>query len=252
MNWQEMAKAIPIGQSRKVLHCGSSPAARISQDGSGVRLHCFRCGETEFEPHGERSAAEILAARRATDSLAQERSIPRRSIPLNDPLCPSEARIWTLKTGLTPEMATDTYGMRYDPVTRRVCIPLDGGFIARAVFKDNPKYLIAGDVPDTYELKHGDLVVVTEDILSAIKVYRSGFSAVAILGTSVSIPAAAVIGEYKTVVCWTDGDKAGDSAYLKLRRRLGLYDTTLHRIRTTDDPKLLHINEIKDKLNVYS
>ena len=251
MNWQEMAKAIPIGQSRKILHCGSSPAARISQDGSGVRLHCFRCGETDYEPHGVRSAAEILAARRATDSLAQERSIPRRALALNDPLCPSEARIWVLKTGLTPETATDTYGMKYDPVTRRVCIPLENGFIARAVFKDNPKYLRAGDIPETYELKWGDVVVVTEDILSAIKVYRAGFSAVAILGTSVSIPAAAVIGAYSNVICWTDADKAGDAAWLKLRKRMGLYDTKLHRIRTSDDPKLLHINEIKDKINEH-
>lgn len=250
MHWQEMAKSIPIGQSRKILHCGSSPAARISQDGGGLRLHCFRCGDTEYVPHGPRSTAEILAARRATESLAEERSIPKRAIPLNDPLCAPQAQVWVLKTGLTPEEATTTYGMKYDPITRRVCIPLQGGFIARAVFGDNPKYLRAGDIPETYELKHSSaLVVVTEDILSAIKVYRAGFSAVAILGTAVGITAGAVIGNYKDVICWTDGDKAGDAAWHKLRRRLALYDSDLHRVRTSDDPKLLHINTIKEKIN---
>ena len=247
MNWQDMAKAIPIGQSRKILHCGSSPAARISQDGNGVRLHCFRCGETAFEQHGPRSAAEILASRRATEQLIQDRDIPARAIRLDDPECPSEALLWTLKTGLSPEVSSDTYGMRYDPDTRRVCIPLDGGFIARAVYKDNPKYIRAGaQAVDVYELQRDtDLVVVTEDILSAIKVYRAGYSALALLGTSVKPSAALRVGAYKNVVVWTDGDKAGDDAYIKLRRRMALYEVNISRIRTADDPKILHIGTIQ-------
>ena len=254
MNWQEMAKAIPYGASRKVQHCGSSPAARINNSNAGVSLYCFRCGEQQFVPHGPRSAAEILAARAATEELREARSIPARCQVLTDTDVPSEALLWTLRTGLTPEEATNVYGFKYDPKTRRVLIPLVGGFIARAVFNESPKYIRSGSMDqEIWEQRVGESTtcVITEDILSAIKVYRSGFSSIAILGTSVSTTAAAKIGAYSNVICWTDADKAGDAAWLKLRKRMGLYDSTLHRIRTSDDPKLLHINEIKDKINEH-
>jgi hypothetical protein len=246
-DWKSLAKLLPYGQSRKFLHCGSSPAARVSQNPSGLCLYCFRCGESLFEPHGERSPAEILAARVATDSLVRDREIPSRAIHLTDPLCPSEAILWTLKAGLTPEDASVMYNFRYDPDTRRVLIPLDGGFLARAVFgeKGQPKYILAGNVNEVYQLRRGtEFVVVVEDALSAIKVARAGFSAIALLGTSVSAYAASKIGEYKSALCWTDGDKAGDAAFVNLRKRLGLYETTITRIRTEQDPKLIQTSEI--------
>tara|TARA_R110000744_G_scaffold148413_1_gene261476 strand:- start:192 stop:971 length:780 start_codon:yes stop_codon:yes gene_type:complete len=245
--WEDTARALPYGSSRKVMHCGSSPAARAYNKPNGISLNCFRCGENLFIPHGPRSAAEILAARQATTELIQAREIPSRAIHLTDEDCPSEALLWPLKTGLTPEAASDDYGMRYDPVTRRVLIPLDGGFLARAVYNERPKYIKAGAqaVEDYTLFIDHDLVVITEDILSAIKVYRSGFSAMALLGTSVTATMAAKIGQYKHVVNWTDGDKAGDAAYVKLRKRLGLYPVQLHRVRTTADPKELHIKQIQ-------
>jgi hypothetical protein len=250
MNWVDQAKNLAYGSSRKILHCGSSPAARINHSNIGVNLFCFRCGANEFIPHGPRSASEILAARQATERLIEDRDIPRRALPLYHPDCPTEALLWPLVTGLSPEEASDTYGMRYDPITRRVCVPLAGGFIARAVYKENPKYIRAGaaDVV-VYELVVGtDLVVVTEDILSAIKIYRAGYSVISILGTAVTPAAASRIGAYKNIVVWTDGDKAGDAAYSKLRKRLGLYDSTVSRVRTDQDPKLLQITEIQQRL----
>ncbi len=247
-DWQAIAKALPVGQSRKVLHCGSSPAAKVSQNGAGLLMHCFRCGETEFIPHGPRSTAEILAARQATESLSQARCIPARAIHLTDPQCPSTALLWPLRAGLTPETASSVYGMRYDPVTQRVLIPLKEGFLARAVNNERPKYIKAGAKDtETYCLfdKGGDLVIVTEDILSAIAVNRAGFNSIAVLGTSFSATITAEIGAFSTVICWTDADKAGDEAFVKLRKRLRLYDTKLLRIRTEKDPKQVHKAQIK-------
>lgn len=255
MDWQSMAKALPYGASRKVEHCGSSPAARINHSNAGISLYCFRCGEQEFIPHGPRSAAEILAARAATEELREARDIPKRCQGLTEEGVPSEALLWTLRTGLTPEEATNAYGFKYDPKTRRVLIPLDGGFIARAVFKEHPKYIRSGSMDQEIWEQRVDedhTVVITEDILSAIKVYRSGFSSIAILGTSVSTTAASRIGAYKHVICWTDGDKAGDAAWLKLRKRMALYDVKLSRIRTDDDPKNISITEIKRLIGEYN
>ena len=248
MDWQTMAKALPYGQSRKVQHCGSSPAARINHSNAGINLHCFRCGEQEFIPHGPRSAAEILAARQATQELKEARSIPSRCLGLTEEGVPSEALLWVLRAGLTPERATDEYGFKYDPKTRRVCVPLVGGFLARAVFKDSPKYIRAGAMDQTvYELAvgAGTTGIVVEDILSAIKVANAGFSSLAILGTSISAEVSVALGRYKHLVCWTDADKAGDAAWLKLRKRMSLYDIKLSRIRTAADPKNINTTEIK-------
>lgn len=250
MDWQSMAKVLPYDSSRRYNHCGSTKDAMISHSNTGVSLFCFKCGEKDFVGHGPRSAAEILAARAATESLSKAQSMPSRVIPLTHPECPSIALLWPLKTGLTPEVASEVYGMRYDPITRRVCIPLEGGFLARAVYDDKPKYMRTGSsIQKTWHMQVDDkTVVVTEDILSAIKVYRAGFSSIAVLGTNISPTTAAEIGAYPSVVCWTDADKAGDKAWVQLRQRLSLYDIKLRRVRTEEDPKNITLTGIKQLL----
>jgi hypothetical protein len=247
MEWQTIAKALPYDRSTRIVHCGSTKDAMVSHSNAGVNLFCFKCGANDFVGHGPRSAAEILAARRATESLTEARSMPSRVIALDHPECPPTAFLWTLKTGLTPEVSSEVYGMRYDPLTRRVCIPLEGGFIARAVYDDKPKYIRSGSaIQKIWHMERtDDLVVVTEDILSAIKVYRAGYSSIAVLGTNISPTTAASIGAYPNVVCWTDADKAGDKAWVQLRQRLSLFELNLTRIRTEEDPKNITLSGIK-------
>ena len=248
-DWEAAAKALPYGSSRKVLHCGSSQSARAYNNTNGISFHCFRCGERDFKPHGVRSAVEILKAREAERALRSAVSIPDGALRLTDQEVPPAAVLWPLVTGLTPEDASETYGMRYDPKTRRVLIPLEDGFLARSVFGERPKYIKAGaEHVESYSLlvdAQREPLVITEDILSTIKVYRAGFSAMALLGTSVSATTAARVGAFSCVISWTDGDKAGDAAFVKLRKRLGLYTTDLKRIRTDADPKELHITQIQ-------
>ena len=70
MMWKDMAKALDCNSKRKIMCCGSSPSALISNNRFGIRFHCFRCTDfNTFIPHGKRSVSEILAARKATHSL---------------------------------------------------------------------------------------------------------------------------------------------------------------------------------------
>lgn len=252
MSWKEQAKALPIGQSRKIVCCSSDKSTYISQDNYGLRKGpCLRCGHKEFIKHGPRSAAEILAARRAQSAVESLEEIPARCVPLYSPDVPSEAILWTLAGGLTPERATDFYGMKYDPLTRRVCLPIVGGFLARAVFNDKPKYVKAGaSKTEMYKLvdNQDKAIVVVEDILSAIAVHRAGFNSIAVLGTSITTKIAQELGSFPVVVSWTDADKAGDAAWVKLRRKLALYPVNLKRVRTDKDPKELNRSEIAAKL----
>ena len=248
MQWQAIAKSLPMGAARKIPCCSKDASAYVSQDKHGLRLGpCFRCGRKEFEPHGPRSIADILAARRAIEQIQELRSIPDRAILLSDPETSSEARLWVLKAGMSPETAQDDYGMRYDPFTRRVCIPLDGGFLARAVHGERPKYVKAGATNvELYDLSDGtDAVVITEDILSAIAVRRAGFGAIAVLGTSITTKIAVRLSKFRNVLCWTDGDKAGDAAWVRLRKVMALHPCKLIRLRTEADPKEIHAGDIR-------
>ena len=211
----------------------------ISNNRWGINYFCFRCETKKSKPHGQRSVKQILEARKATEELRELRSIPKRCIPLYHPDTPPEAHVWVLRAGLSPEEATDTYGFMYDPNTRRVSLPFVGGFLSRAVFNERPKYVKSGANTEIYSLcEHGGrLVVVTEDMLSAIKVHKAGYNAIAILGTAVTPVIASTLAKFPTVLCWTDGDKAGDVAWVKLRKKMGLYPVELGRIRTKEDPK---------------
>lgn len=219
-----------------------------------MSLHCFRCGTDEFHPHGPRSIGEILKTRQAEDQLAARTQItmPDTAVPLSEG--PPEARVWALRGGLTPEEASNDYGMRWHEDTRRVLIPIHQrgrlqGLLGRAVFGERPKYRMLGGPADTiYRLPNraDTATVVVEDILSAIAVWRAGANALAVLGTSITAVQAAEIAEgTRHVIGWFDGDKAGDAAWSKLRARMALHPVKLTRIRTSDDPKRLHRADLR-------
>lgn len=219
-----------------------------------MSIHCFRCGLNDFEPHGPRSIAEIMATRRVADALAAQTIIamPAAAVRLTEG--PPEAMLWVLRGGLTPEEAQDTYGMRWHEPTHRVLIPIyQGGslrgLLGRAVFGERPKYRMLGGPADTiYRLPHraNKAIVVVEDILSAISVYRAGLNALAVLGTSITpVQAAEIAAGATEVIGWFDGDKAGDAAWNRLRGRMALHPVKLSRIRTSDDPKRLHRADLR-------
>lgn len=147
--------------------------------------------------------------------------------------------------------------MRWHEKTRRVLIPIHQsdrlvGLLGRAVFGERPKYRMLGGPADTlFHAPHrpGEAVVVVEDILSAIAVWRAGANATAVLGTSVTPVQAAQIAERGShIIGWFDGDAAGDRAWQRLRTKMALHPVTLSRIRTEQDPKELHRRDLRSRL----
>lgn len=162
---------------------------------------------------------------------------------------PAEALQFILKAYLTPERATNEYGFRYDPEHQRVLMPVTGGFLARRVYGDGPKYIMAAPASTShYALLRQDQVAiaVVEDILSAIRIYEAGYSALAVLGTSIENKTAMVVADYPVAAGWFDPDAAGDSAFKRLRRALALYDTRVLKVRTDKDPKAMWASQIKE------
>lgn len=244
MEWQDKARLLTFGQKRKVPHCGPDPSAYISNRPTGLSLHCFRCGETEFVPHGRLSASDILAMRQHDEEEAA-REYPE-VVALYADGVPSSAHVWVLKAGITPERATEQYGFGWSDRSSRVIIPIlhdgqpTGLWTGRAVDGRKPKYLMPrGSVGACwYRLQRGRRtpVVVVEDVLSAVRVHEAGYNSLAVLGTTVGPTQATLIADFP-VIGWFDGDKAGRSGFVKLRRALAPYGVDPKRIQTERDPK---------------
>lgn len=244
--WQEQAKALHFGGKRKIMCCGSSASAYISNSEKGVALYCFRCGASEFERHSGLTVSEVLRMR------ASERELRAQGTPSTVPVQdgPVAGLVWLLRTGLRPEIASSKYKIGWSEKYQRVIVPVlnefkeTGAWTARAVDGRSPKY-IASSKRAFWKASKGDTLVVVEDVLSAIKIYEAGFGAMACMGTSINsllldqITAPSVVG-------WFDNDPAGDAAWVKLRKASGLYSFDLRRVKGIKDPKLYTKQEIQE------
>lgn len=141
--------------------------------------------------------------------------------------------------------------MAWHEDTRRVFIPVGSDVIlARAVYKeDTPKYKLFGRLKAAVFTTQGHSpLVVVEDILSAIKVNRAGYSTAAALGTSVTPEIAAKLASvHEDIVLWLDPDKAGISGRTAIKKALGLYPVNVLYARTTiaTDPKYQTRDQIR-------
>ena len=258
--WANRARLLRFGERRKVAHCTKDPSAYISNSPKGVYLHCFRCGGTDFEPHGRLSAADILRYREADDSAANLTTAPV-TVPLQD--APPQAQIWPLKAFITPERATEQYGFGWDERTQRVVVPVlqngvdTGVWTARSVDGRTPKYLMpkgsAGSV--WFHSVPGKPLVLCEDVLSAIRIYEAGYGAAAILGTSAGVPQLQRLapmveseGVRRPLLALFDNDAAGRKAWVQLRKSCGVLGLTPERVQSDKDPKAYSRKQIQEIL----
>lgn len=290
--WLQQAKALPYGGKAKIQCCGSTPSMIINHNSKGYSGWCFRCSPDEgskFHPHGELSIKQILARREAVQELSRSPVVLPRDFTSE---IPDTGRVWLLKAGISAQLSS-LYGIGYSEYYRRVIIPVlrDGeldAFIARSVTGESPKYIARMRNPDnalflsntgfkdrSEESKavHGAFdIVLTEDILSAIRVGRHCASG-AVLGTTLSD---ACIGRIEQgsrpvqqnarqnmawwepqetnlrVAVWLDPDAAGRKGSSRIASRLRLSGRNVVEIRTDKDPKYLSDRQIIDTLKEYS
>lgn len=251
LTWQDKARALTFGLKRKVPHCGPDPSAYISNRPVGLSLHCFRCGANEFVPHGRLSASDILAMRKRDEEEACGDYPDVTNLDASD--VPTAAHLWVLRAGITPERASEQYGLGWSVRSSRVIVPIlhdgqpTGLWTGRAVDGRKPKYLMPrGSIGACwYRLQRGRTtpVIVVEDVLSAIRVHEAGYNSLAVLGTTVGQTQATLLADFP-VIGWFDGDKAGRSGFVKLRRALAPYGVDPKRIQTARDPKHYSRREI--------
>ena len=255
--WVETAKKLTIGQRRKVAHCTNEPTAYIANHRNGYSLYCFRCQQKDFVPVDSRSLSELRkAAELALEEVKQYQGMPDDAVSLD--AAPENALVWLLKGGLIPEVAEHVHGIKWHPASSRLLMPVRDstqkttGLLARAVNGEKPKYrMVQGKPTIHFPIKPNRLViVVAEDILSSIAITSAGYDSAAILGTSVSaIDAVELTALATTVVSFTDPDKAGRDAYVKMRKALGLHGCRLVRAKADKDPKYLSRDALREAID---
>lgn len=258
MDWLEEAKRLPLGHKTRMRHdCSETRDMTVSHGENGYSAYCFRCGNVGFEGFGYQNLAE-LERLRTLNATAQEVS---NELPADlSPSIPAGPARWLFKAGLSVLRAGHR-GVGWSERLQRIVLPLygsDGELLywqARAVLPgQTPKYinppiakadLLYRCIPDDADFSE---VVVTEDILSAIRVGLH-CPAVSILGTKTSDQQAAQLAKYSRVTYWLDPDEAGQQGNRAGTRKLSLVTDT--RVINSDvDPKNLSDRRIRELLGL--
>ena len=202
--------------------CGSSDANAQYDDGS---TYCFSC-RAYTPPTG----------RVTIQPKASSTGIGRYSYTL-----PQEATSWLKKYGLTnEETSAYVWSDYYD-----LCYPLgSGSFVCRG-FGKKWKYLIRGEKHYPVFHQGEGRIVLTEDVVSAIKVSRV-VTAMPLLGCITNQEHIDIAKQYGSIILWLDPNKRKEAIQQVLRWRQQGVDIT--PIFSEVDPKELTTKLIQEKL----
>ena len=254
--WLHFAEQLERGGKSMHEHtCGDGNKLLVENADSGFKAWCYRCSMGGFKAHPQPSLSERIAAlkeQRSADEAVE--ADPRPPMPANfDPSTwPIEPRIWLYKCGLSNSVIK-AHGFYWCDRIKRVVLPvLDGHKLvywqARGFDPDRPKYLnpkIDKPVYKSGPLGAGSLVI-TEDILSAVKVGQVA-RAWSILGTSLTVAVASQIAKLGVpVLVWLDPDEAGRKGRRRIVASLRAMGVDARIIRAEQDPKYFSLDQIKE------
>jgi hypothetical protein len=235
----------------------------IKRTNDAVLAYCHNCGG-----HGVRRVKG--AGVRHADIIAQllkkaeeqpttgEVQLPHDATQLLSSW-PIEARAWFYQYYLEDEDIR-TLGACYSPSTGRVILPVykDGNMVfwtGRSLLdprpKHVPKYLsVKGSEKCLYTSLSGtrtNAAVVTEDILSAYRISKTGLAdGVALLGTVAAEDLVPTLANYGRVIVWLDDDLPGRTASVNLSTRLNLLLTVPVVRSSSPEPKRLSLRALSE------
>lgn len=264
--WEKIARKLPCGRSIRTKCCQADRSQVITHSTSGYSAYCFRCGDDsrQFIPHGVRPLSEMIKQQEALD--AYRNGCGSLSLPPDfrvlDLDCPKEAWLWFLKSGV-PSSIVRHYKFGFSESLGRVVLPVwdrQERLVAvqnRAIYPNQkPKYvnLKGGGSHAVFESDDAtfldnpitDVTVITEDILSCVRVGRV-CPALSTLGTTLhySVASERLLAPNTRVLIWYDGDEAGVRGAKKAEGVLTMLGVPCSIIKTEKDPKEYNNEEIK-------
>lgn len=159
------------------------------------------------------------------------------------PEIPRQAMKWLLSYGISvDEIAKHT--IEWSPDRNSLVLLNTESYWQGRNFGVGPKYMSNGIKPLTI-YGEGDILVLVEDILSAIKVSRvSGYCAVPLLGSSLPTDwQSTLTDKYDIILFWLDRDKAKNS--IRFKNRIKSLGKASKVIITERDPKEYNTKEIE-------
>jgi len=173
---------------------------------------------------------------------------------------PSYAKAWLRKYGVTDD-EIKRYRFGYSERMNRLIMPVfnNGELVywqGRRLSgnKEEPKYIsmksTAGSAFFDLSSPNAKEVVLVEDVVSAIVLRRSGFNAVALLGSYIGDKVATYLtGHGLSRICvWLDPDKRGEAVRFS-RRLSGVGFSATCLVTPTKDPKDYSITQVRNHLS---
>ena len=205
-------------------HCGSRDNRAEYKNG----YWCFGC--STFEPKND-----TQTLRDRVYGTQQTKADGNLSINVTSKI-PQKAMQWLLKYDIRQD-EIDKYNIGWEPdMNILVLIQNSNYWQGRNFGFGNAKYRSNGIKPLTI-YGESDILILVEDVLSAIKIARTHkYCASPLLGSSLSKHAESqLVKQYKHIYVWLDRDKASNA--VRIRNRLRSLGVTSRAIISDLDPK---------------
>lgn len=218
--------------------CGSKDNLGEYED----NFYCFGCGYYKAKN-------TIEDIKRRLNKIEEVKEESNGKLTVTDEL-PIEAKRWLLSFGITGSDVSE-YSLGWSENKKLlVLVNTDDYYQGRCFGDQGRKYLSKGKKP-LLSFGNGGTIVCVEDVLSAIKVAKAGYTGVPLLGSHVSLELQEwLIQQHKPVVLWLDYDKAKESV-LACRNMKGKGVNCSVQL-TKLDPKEYSIGEINEWLRIKS
>lgn len=253
--WLEQAKAVPLGQSRRVRH-GIEPRPNlvVYNSDDSWSCWCFACHDW-----GKVRKTHVVLRDRPPE-MKSGTGLPHDRVPLADapPRILDRVVRYLIPRGLDYELHIRPLGPMYTAKWDRLLLPQDGGALVGRALGDQPAKCIvysAGPTPvlalhPDDAITEGCHVVLFEDYLSAIKA-RAALGpehvCVSIQGTAIPRSAKPRLMQAARATLMLDGDRAGYEANPQVAASLALLGVKVHTVQTPEgfDPKHLTMQSIR-------
>ncbi|ANH51078.1 DNA primase [Pseudomonas phage VSW-3] len=264
--WLKQAQALTVGTKDKVRHLCGDASLVVYHNVDSWSAWCWRCHARGWVPKEQPSMRERLERKAQQEKLDRELSYnvrpPYPAVTDLSAWTPA-ARVWLYKAGLTAQRIAQL-GAYWHAGSQRVVLPVkdsDGKVVfwqarnAEYPKDGRPKYISSSVPRDRVHVLYGrievgTLVCLTEDILSAFKVGRSGAVGYAVMGTALGQHTLALLAQSDvSVALWFDPDGAGEAARRAITKQLRLVGIEPHAIVTDKDPKAYSFGEIRGILD---
>ena len=245
--WLAQAKALHVGQKRRVRHGFETTAAMdVFNNGDSWSAYCHRCHKAGWVP---KQHQQLNVVRVDPDRV---QPVPADVIHITQASRYEQQRIWELLVqkgcppGIIPEEA-----LWFSASSNRILLRQGNQALGRALSpRQLPKWLEFGKwygQPKAWWTRYRDAgpMVLVEDALSSYKVAKaiehyapeSALSVLATLGTTV-VPGLIPVLAGRDIICMYDGDKAGADGASGVRRRMAVFGGKFIEARpVSGDPK---------------